>query len=77
MKKLIAVAGVLICTGVIGCGSSDTQMKPPPPQASSEARIKQIQDNPNMPQDAKDRAIGMIKGADKMYSKQPAPASNK
>lgn len=73
MKKSILLAG-LLCLGIMGCGTSDTQMKPPPPQASPEARIKAIQDNPNMPQAAKDQAIAMLKGSGSQYANKPAPA---
>jgi len=41
------------------------------PQQSMDKQIKDIQDNPNMPQNAKDMAISQIKAHSGMGAKQP------
>jgi len=55
-RSIAAAAGLLFCAA--GCASQDVapEVKPPPAQA----QIQSIQNNPNMPPQAKEAAIAAI-----------------
>lgn len=66
MKTLgsLALLGIL-ALGVIGCGSAEEkdfggQVTSGPSPQNTEAQIKAIQDNPNIPADAKEKAIAAL-----------------
>jgi len=71
MKRIavvLAVASVLS-----GCTASDQQMKPPSAQARSDAdQIKDIQNDPNLSDDAKAKAVAQLQRG----AHGPAPTQN-
>jgi outer membrane murein-binding lipoprotein Lpp len=60
MKKLTISVAILACLLLAGCAEKDYgQVLTAPPDPQKE--IDRIQNDPNMPQKAKDMAIGQIK----------------
>lgn len=61
-RSLIVAAAVLLAgLANIGCGQKTESNGPPPP--SPEQQVQQIQNNPNLPPQAKERAIAAIQAA--------------
>ena len=60
---MFAVAGV-VGMGAAGCGGAKENAPPAP--LTAEQREKEVQDNPNMPADAKARALEQIRATQAM-----------
>jgi len=67
----LSLAGVLALTGC----SNSAQEPSAPVAKSAEEQIKAIQNNPNMPQAAKDAAIAQIRTRNQQGVPQPAGAA--
>ncbi len=77
-RPVLLVIGGLLAVGLGGCMGEDNGPPPPKPPSQSQidATIKTIQDNPNMPQAAKDQAIASYKaGMARMGAGGPAPGT--
>jgi len=70
MKRLaIAMIAVSVLSG---CASNDTQMKPPATQAQSVSdQVTAIQNDPNMPPDAKARVIAQLQRGSQAQPPKP------
>lgn len=79
IRKSLILFGIAL--GVIGCGTSDyggqVEMTPAQSAARIEEEIKKIENNPNMPPQAKEHAIAALRRSAEMGKgmKPNAPAT--
>jgi len=72
MKRLAFAVAVAVL--LPGCASNDMQMKAPATQAQSVPdQIAAIQNDPNMPADAKARTIAQLQGGSRVAGGKVAP----
>lgn len=72
MKPLVIAA--VMAALLPGCASKDMQMKAPAAQAQSVPdQIAAIQNDPNMPPDAKARTIAQLQGGSRVAGGKVAP----
>lgn len=64
--KLLATLVVVVGWAAVGCSGNDTSALKPPkqsPDVQKKSMVETIKNNPNMPEEAKEKALAAMNGA--------------